>query len=288
MSRSIPIQPGTASVRTVQTKSQRRRLVEVTGFVAVWAVLGHVLRADSETYLLMGVPLTVAFQLLIRRRPLREFWVRDAPAFTLDRRGVALAGALMVTPLHFGLQAVLQGARWALVCWWLVAAAGAVFAAFAVRSIQFKVMLHSAVAPSVVGTGALILGLGGFHIITGSPVDGLAAAGTVLKYLAIYLPVTFVLEEVTFRGVLDAHVHEPGEQRGRQSALFISALWGLWHLPVSPSGFPIPLLILFVIVWHSLIGFFLSMAWRRTGNLAGAGLAHAAIDAVRNALMPGL
>ena len=117
----------------------------------------------------------------------------------------------------------------------------------------------------------------------------MAAAGTILKYLAIYLPVTFVLEEVTFRGALDAHAHahEPGEPRGWQSAVLVSALWGLWHLPIS-QGLPLPLLILELVAWHSLIGFFLSMAWRRTGNLAGAGLAHAAIDAVRNALMPGL
>lgn len=288
MSNNFPLRARPVRLRPAPVRSRRRRLVEAGGFVAVWAALGYLLQVDSETYLLMGVPLTAAFQLLVRRRPLREVWVRDAAAFTLDRRGLFLAGALMVTPVYFGTQALLQGGRWSLICWWLVAAAGAVFAAFALRSIPFAVMLRSALVPAAVGTGALVLGLGGLHIFTGSPVDGLAAAGTVLKYLAIYLPVTFVLEEVTFRGVLDAHVQEPGEPRGPQSALFISALWGLWHLPVSPSGFPLPLLILFVIAWHSLIGFFLSMAWRRTGNLAGAGLAHAAIDAVRNALMSGL
>ena len=50
---------------------------------------------------------------------------------------------------------------------------------------------------------------------------------------------TFVLEEVAFRGALDAHVHHEGEGRGWQSALFVSALWGLWHLPIS-GGCPSP------------------------------------------------
>ena len=47
----------------------------------------------------------------------------------------------------------------------------------------------------------------------------LAIVGTDAKYLAVYLPLTFVFEEVAFRGALDAHVHHPGDRRGWQSAL---------------------------------------------------------------------
>jgi len=118
-------------------------------------------------------------------------------------------------------------------------------------------------------------------------VDVFAIVGTVAKYLAVYFPVTFVLEEVAFRGAIDAHVHRPGASRGWQSALFVSALWGLWHLPVS-SGMPLPVLVLILVAWHSLVGLPLSRAWRRTGNLAAPAFAHAAIDAVRNALLLGL
>jgi membrane protease YdiL (CAAX protease family) len=42
------------------------------------------------------------------------------------------------------------------------------------------------------------------------------------------------------------------------------------------------------VVWHCLVGVPLSFAWRRSGNLAGPALAHAGLDAVRNALMLGL
>lgn len=48
--------------------SQRRRAVEAIAFVAVWMAAGHLLPISSDGYLLLGIPLTVAFQLLVRRR----------------------------------------------------------------------------------------------------------------------------------------------------------------------------------------------------------------------------
>ena len=108
-----------------------------------------------------------------------------------------------------------------------------------------------------------------------------------LRSFALYFPVCFVLEEVTFRGVLDTHVaqRDPGRWR---SALFVSALWGAWHLPIvhvahvaAPRLVALPALL----VVHVTIGVPLSFAWRRSGNLAVPALAHAAIDAVRNAFI---
>ena len=43
------------------------------------------------------------------------------------------------------------------------------------------------------------------------------------KFIAIYFPVTFVLEEVAFRGALDAHIHHDGDGRGWQSRCRLSA-----------------------------------------------------------------
>jgi membrane protease YdiL (CAAX protease family) len=139
----------------------------------------------------------------------------------------------------------------------------------------------------VIGAGAMAVGLGAMHIVSGAPIDVLTVAGTVTRYLALYFPVTFVLEEVTFRGALDSHVHRAGEPRGWLSAVLVSVLWGLWHLPVS-GGMPLPYLVLELVAWHTLVGVPLSLAWRRSGNLAGPAFAHAAIDAVRNGLMLGL
>ena len=121
----------------------------------------------------------------------------------------------------------------------------------------------------------------------GTSLPALAALGALAKYTALYYPATFALEEVAFRGAIDAHVHHDGDARGWQSASLVSALWGLWHLPVS-AGLPLPWMLLELVVVHVALGVWLSFAWRRTRNLGGPALAHAVNDAVRNATMLGL
>jgi membrane protease YdiL (CAAX protease family) len=51
-------------------------------------------------------------------------------------------------------------------------------------------------------------------------------------------PVGFIVEEVFFRGGLDTYLHRAEKGTGWLSAIFVSALWGLWHLPgqVIPAG----------------------------------------------------
>jgi hypothetical protein len=46
---------------------------------------------------------------------------------------------------------------------------------------------------------------------------------------------------VAFRGAIDSHVRHPGERHGLGStvygivsAIVVSVLWGLWHLPIIP------------------------------------------------------
>jgi hypothetical protein len=266
--------------------ARRRRLLEGIGFVAVWVALGYLFPLNDETYLLTGIPLTIGFQLLVRRRPLCELWVRDATRFTLDKRGLLLTAVLVGAPAYYGARA-LPEAHWWLIGWYLAGILGAGGAAFALRATSPVAMLRSAALPMAVGAGGMAVVIGGMHVATGNPVHVLAVLGTVAKYIAIYFPVTFVLEEVAFRGAVDAHVHHEGDGRGWQSALFVSALWGLWHLPIS-TGMPFPVLIAVLLSVHCLIGVPLSLAWRRSRNLAGVAFAHSAIDAVRNAMLLGL
>lgn len=287
---STAAQTASETLHDSSTRTSRdhrpRRLLEGFGFVAVWVTLGYLLPLNDETYLLLGIPLTISFQLLVRRRPLRELWVRDATRFTLDKRGLVLAAVLVAAPAYFGAR-IFTGAPWWLTGWYLAGLVGAVGAAFALRATSPMAMLRSAALPMAVGAGGMAVVIGGIHVATGAPVHVLAVVGTVAKYIAIYFPVTFVLEEVAFRGALDAHVHHEGEGRGWQSALFVSALWGLWHLPIA-TGMPFPLLIMVLLAVHCLIGIPLSFAWRRSRNLAGVAFAHSAIDAVRNAMLLGL
>jgi Type II CAAX prenyl endopeptidase Rce1-like len=272
----------------VAGRARPRRVVEGVGFVAAWVGLGYLLPVSAEAYLLMGIPLTIAFQLLVRRRPVRELLVRGGGAAPvrssgLGRRDVAVTALLVLAPLSWGLQAAGGGDAW-VIGWYAAAVVGAAAAAYALRSTSVRAVLRSAALPTAVGVVGNVLVVGGVQLATGTSIDLVAMLGSVLKWTAIYFPATFVIEEVAFRGALDAHVHHPGEGRGWASALFVSALWGLWHLPVA-DGMPFPFLVLSLVAWHCLVGVPLSFAWRSSGNLSGPAFAHAAIDAVRNGLI---
>ena len=266
--------------------SRCQRIIEGLAFVTIWVILGYLLPVSENGYLLLGIPLTIGFQKLVRRRPLRELWAGNTTRFALDKPGVGMAAVLAAVPAYYATRA-LAASDWTLLGWYVAAIAGAAFAAFALRASSPLAMLRSAALPMAVGAGGMVVVLGAVHIATGAPLSALATVAAIAKYVALYFPATFVLEEVAFRGALDAHVHHEGETRGWQSALFVSALWGLWHLPFA-TGLPLPILVLWLVVVHALIGVPLSFAWRRTRNLAGTGLAHAVIDAVRNALLLGL
>jgi len=266
--------------------SRPRRIVEAVVFVAAWMVAGYLLPIDSNGYLLLGVPLTVVFQVVVRRRPLRELYSGSATRVALDRPGLALAGIVAVAPGWYAVEALSTG-RWTLLCWYLAAVAGAVCAAFCLRATSAARVLRSAALPLAAGSAVFALAYGLVHIATGTPVPVGAGLVTLARYSALYFPASFLLEEVAFRGALDSHIHHDGEPGGLLSAVLVSVLWGVWHLPVS-TGLPFSLLLGQLVVVHVLLGVPLSIAWRRSRNLAGPALAHAVNDAVRNALMLGL
>jgi membrane protease YdiL (CAAX protease family) len=276
---------GTAPV-SAPVVGRTRRSIEVVVFVAVWMALGRLLPIDANGYLLLGIPLTLAFQLLVRRRPVRELWVRDGDRFALDRAGVLIAVLLVVVPAVVLVRAVLAG-EWVQAGWNLAAVVGAVAAGYALRRTTAGRVLRAAALPATIGVLIMVAsGVLQFVVLGRTPAP-LAMLGTGLLYLALYFPATFVVEEVTFRGALDAHLHRPGEGRGWLPALLGSALWGLWHLPLVPpaataGAFAVQVAQLLLV--HCLIGVPLAFAWRKTGNLAAPALAHAVIDAVRNAL----
>ncbi len=267
-----------------------RRFAEVTVFVGVWMALGYLLPNDPNLYLLVGVPLTVAFQLVVRRRPLRELWVRSGPRFRLDRKGVILAAALAILPAILLVQAL--GARqWIPAAWLVACLAGAVAAAYALRRLRRDEVgntLRWTAIPAI--TGVVVLGALIVPAVIASPQApqplSMIVAG--LQSALLYLSVTFVLEEVSFRGALDAHVHQPGDPRAWLSAVFLSALWGLWHLPIADMSQGIAITVAQLLLVHTIVGVPLSFAWRRTGLLVAPALAHALIDGVRNALIAGL
>lgn len=274
------------SAARVGGASRRRRIVEVIAFVAVWVTAGYVLPISSNGYLLMGIPLTIAFQLLVRRRPLRELFASDTARFTLDGPGRVLAVSLGVVPVLFTVRALSAGS-WVDAGWYVAATAGAACAAFALRNGSVRGAFRAAALPMAVGSTGMAAVYSGLHIATGAPMSAAVVVTAIVQYSLLYFPATFLLEEVSFRGTLDAHVHHASERGGLMSAVLISVLWGLWHLPVA-KGLPLPLQLGELVVVHVLLGVPLSLAWRRSRNLAGPALAHGVNDAVRNAFMVGL
>ncbi|WP_040823133.1 CPBP family intramembrane glutamic endopeptidase [Nocardia jiangxiensis] len=110
---------------------------------------------------------------------------------------------------------------------------------------------------------------------------------TFAESMLLYVPVVFVMEEVFFRGALDSYLHRPGEPVDGCSAVGLSILWALWHLPVMSTHTGIVRTIILALPLQVLIGVPLSLWWRRSGNLAVPGLAHAFNDAVRQTLLYG-
>ena len=261
-------------------------------FVVVWMAAGWIFHLDANAYLLLGVPLVVLFQLFIGRRPLRNLWARDATSFRLGLIGVVIAALLMLVPGYDLFFVALPNKSWVVALWLVCAMAGAVFAAFALRrqrSSDARRGLPSFVAAVLIGIGIMAASaLAGHHSI-GFPLPKLVF---LLRQFLLYFTACFALEEVAFRGALDLHVCRPrsnGQASGSPwlSAIFVSALWGIWHLPMvpNPSAPAFAAAIPAVIIIHTLVGVPLSFCWRVSGTLVLPAAAHALVDAYRNTVL---
>jgi membrane protease YdiL (CAAX protease family) len=258
------------------------RATVATAVIGGYIALGFAFRLGAEAYLLLGLPITIGFQILVVRRPLRSLWLRDAPSIEFTRRSIVAIVALAIAPALVAVSGIRDGDV-ALFGWGLAAMVGAVGVVYAVRAMD-RDAVHTTIRTTLI-TGAVLVGIMvAYRLATGGFNGNLAAAlTTTVISLLTYLPVVFVVEEVLFRGVIDTYLHGLAPGPDRASALYGSALWGLWHLPVAFLALGV-LTIPYLVVVHTTMGYFMVTAWRRTGNLAAPGIAHAVIDAVRNAV----
>jgi hypothetical protein len=271
-----------------------RAYLESALLVLVWMAAGWALHLDGNSYLLLGVPLVAAFQLLVRRQGLQRLWAREADSFRLDGVGVLIALALLVVPSWLFVVEALPSRNVPVMLWFVCCLTGAICAAFALRHQSWG--LARLALPSfgiVIVNGCLLLVLAAVanHKSPLSPFVTRAGAVEMLRSLAVYFPVCFALEEVAFRGAIDSHLFpHTTETQGRSqwpSAFFVSFLWGIWHLPTIaiPSVRALPMLVVAVVGVHTAVGVPLSICWRRGGTLVLPALAHALIDAYRNGVL---
>lgn len=245
--------------------------------------IGFVFHPGANAYLVIGMPITVLFQVFVARRPLRELWFIMGQEMKWDRWTSLLFVLFLIGPG----QAIVSGFRngsWAVTVYGIAAIAGAAGASLAFRVLDranllrlgllLVVIIPAGAVRLIINTAAGGHGSGNLEI--------LARLSTALQSLLFYIPAVFVAEEVFFRGALDSYLHRREKGMGWFSAAYISVLWGLWHLPIVH---PLTRLTVAVIICVQLIlGLALSWLWRRTGNMAMNGTFHAFIDALRNAI----
>jgi membrane protease YdiL (CAAX protease family) len=177
------------------------------------------------------------------------------------------------------------------ILWQLCCMTGAIAAGFALRQQSVEAARRALPAfAMVLWCGCVIMAAAA--LAQGkSPLPSRSDLVPMLTDLALYFPVCFVLEEVAFRGVIDAHLFRPKEDLERRwawtSAALSSLLWGLWHLPIVPISGAADFAgkTFGVVVVHMTVGIPLAFCWRRGGTLVLPAAAHALIDAYRNAVM---
>jgi hypothetical protein len=264
-----------------------RRAMEAIGFVGVWIGAGLFLRLDANTYLLIGVPLLWLFQRYVRREALAGLWVQGAASFDLKGMDWLVVLLLMAVPA-VEIVTTVRDRNLIEFLWWVCSLFGAIPAAFSLRNVSRmgsprKAVVYALIAVGI-GGGQFALGaLGRGH----SAMPRISALPVLLEEFLSYFTVCFVLEEVVFRGAIDSHVALAGARDwpAMSSALFVSGLWGLWHVPVVLAMNGKANLVLAaagLVIAHSLVGVPLSFCWRKGGTLALPAAAHALIDAYRD------
>ena len=262
--------------------------MEATVFVGVVIAVGELIGADRQpnTYLLLTIPLTAAFQLLICRRAITELWIRGSPP--PGRRGLAtgIAIALAVYPFVTLIQEIRDGGSLALVLYDVAAIGGAGAAGYCFSQLDrdgWRSLARCTVIVVAIGVAVKLIAGTAEAFAHPTAVHPHADVLTGITSLLLYVPALFLIEEVTFRGAVDSHVSGPDEPHGLVSAIYVSLLWSLWHAPIYGWKVAVAAGIVNMIP----AGVVLSLYWRRSGNLAVSGTAHATNDAIRNAMLGG-
>jgi hypothetical protein len=272
-----------------------RRILVAGVAVALWMLLGLTLHLGVEAYLLAGAPLMLAFQRLVRRRPLPAAWIFDRQARDVDPRalalGLALGLALAALPACRLLALVDDGsdATGTIVLWWLAATTGGLIAGVVLRAQRVDALRRALPTIAIAALSFACMSL--LAALVTHPgrlaLPGGAALVDALAQSVVYFDISFVLEEVAFRGILDPYIlgGERGASAAWASAVFGSALWGLWHLPVVLAPGAADLVsVLRLVLLHVGLGAMLCFVARTAGTLAPSAAVHGMADAFRNVL----
>ena len=206
------------------------------GLVCLWMACGFYFHLGVMGYQGLGIALVIVFQLAIARRPFAQLWVRDADKFRLDGRTWALAAGLFAASaalLIFSrgtLGASNQVSRFI-----GLLAVGAIPAAFALRNQRAEKLRAALPFILIAIVGRFVWRVGWAPTWAGEMAFPLAKLPDFFADALAEFIAAFVIEEVAFRGALDAHLASASASRlhAWSSAIFVSMLWSVWHLPVT-------------------------------------------------------
>jgi membrane protease YdiL (CAAX protease family) len=258
------------------------RYILTSLFIVIYIGLGFLFRLEAISYLLLGIPLTIIFQLFIARQPLHKLWLREGKKFYLNKLGWTITLCFVAFPIYMVIQLAIQDKLTVLnLGYYSAVILGAFGAGYCYSNFTKKTARDFLLCFGITAVLRMFFYFLPFLIDKDQFNPDYFRA---VKSLLTYIPVAFVVEEIVFRGMLDTYIHQSKKVNGLWSAFFISCLWGLWHLPLSINGKnPIWFIVLTSMI-ISLWGILLSIFWRRTGNLAVPGFPHAVADAIRDSL----
>jgi hypothetical protein len=187
-------------------KGQFRRVFEVTLFVGAWILIGCVLHLDANSYLLIGLPITFIYQIVVAKAPLRTLWVLAAPQMKIHQTrlaakiiglGFAAANAVLIYE-------VVASGYWIGAAYEGVEIVGSIPLAYAIsnftRSTIRPLLMTLATAGSFgIGMFLLTYAHSVYYLNVQPAVSVGSFALSALVSLVQYVPAIFMLEEVSFR-----------------------------------------------------------------------------------------
>jgi hypothetical protein len=217
------------------------RHIQAFLFVLIYIAIGLVLKflkLNANIYLFIGIPLTLIFQVFIRKQPIQTLWVREYSKFKLSKWGMIIGAAFIVLPVKIIIQMILHNKIDVVtILYMVVVITGTLGVAYSISHFTkgtMRCLLLCLATAGILGIGLCVATAVVHSMNLHKPIQPNLKVG--IKSLLLYFPASFVIEEVVFRGLLDSHVYHPGQKKGVWSAIFISALWGLWHIPVAPAN----------------------------------------------------
>ena len=167
---------------------------------------------STNAYLLFGIPLTAGFQLFVRKRPIKDLWVRGGPGLSRRTVSLKLAILLAIAPFVYLVVFLVKGQGVDYILYTLAAIVGAGAAAYALGQFGRETWRYLGLCLATAGLLGVLLVIdprmiaAWYGVSTVHPAGGSLGPDALvgIESLLLYIPALFMIEEVAFRGAIDS------------------------------------------------------------------------------------